>query len=100
MREQRPDLLLMDQILPELDGLEVVQRIHQVPELASISVILMTATNLVEDALTHYNGSMTIHCRNGLRPLEVLRCLTAVIGALQPNHDKSLAQLLGHTTDA
>jgi CheY-like chemotaxis protein len=86
----------MDQILPELDGLEVLEKMRQVPELADVSVILMTATNLVEDALTHYNGSMTIRCRNGLKPLEVLRCLAAVIDALQPDYDEGLAPLQGH----
>jgi len=96
VREQRPDLLLMDQILPELDGLEVLEKMRQVPELVDVSVILMTATSLVEDALTHYSGSMTIRCRNGLKPPEVLRCLTAVIGALQPDYDEGLAPLQGH----
>jgi CheY-like chemotaxis protein len=93
MREQQPDLLLLDQILPEMDGLELLEKMHQVPDLADVSVILMTATSLVEDALTHYNGSMTIRCRNGLKPLEVLRCLAAVIGVLQPNYDEGLAPL-------
>jgi signal transduction histidine kinase/CheY-like chemotaxis protein len=96
MREQPPDLLLMDQMLPELDGLEVLEQMRQVPELVDVSVILVTATSLVEDALTHYNGSMTIRCRNGLKPLEVLRCLSAVIDALQPDYDKGLAPLQGH----
>ena len=95
MRERRPDLLLLDQILPELDGLEVLEEMRQVPGLVDVPVILITATSLVEDALTQYNGSMTIHCRNGLKPLEVLRCLAAVIGALQPDYDEGLALLQG-----
>jgi len=95
MRERRPDLLLLDQILPELDGLEVLEEMRQVPGLVDVPVILITATSLVEDALTQYNGSMTIHCRNGLKPLEVLRCLAAVISALQPDYDEGLAPLQG-----
>jgi len=93
VREQQPDLLLLDQILPGLDGLEVVARMRQAPELADTSVILMTATSLVADALSDYSGSMTIRYRNGLKPLEVLRCLTAVIDTLQPNYDEDLAPL-------
>jgi signal transduction histidine kinase/CheY-like chemotaxis protein len=95
MRERRPDLLLLDQILPELDGLEVLEKMRQVPELVDVPVILITATSLVEDALTQYNGSMTIRYRNGLKPLEVLRCLAAVIGALQPDYDEGWASLQG-----
>ncbi len=40
---QRPDLILMDVMMPEIDGLEVLQRLKDDPKLATIPVILMTA---------------------------------------------------------
>lgn len=38
-----PDLVLMDINLPELDGYEVTRRLKQVPSMAKIPVIAMTA---------------------------------------------------------
>ncbi|HHH42103.1 MAG TPA: response regulator [Chloroflexi bacterium] len=41
--ERRPDLILMDINLPEVDGYEVTTRLKQTPDLAHIPVIALTA---------------------------------------------------------
>jgi DNA-binding response OmpR family regulator len=42
-RRERPDLLLLDIMLPDSDGLEICKSIRQHPELAHIPVIFLTA---------------------------------------------------------
>lgn len=42
LNEQRPDLILMDLNLPDLDGLEVTRRIKATPQLAGIPIIMLT----------------------------------------------------------
>jgi len=42
MRE-KPELILMDMNLPDIDGYELTRRIREIPELASIPIIAMTA---------------------------------------------------------
>lgn len=41
LREERPDLILADQMMPYLDGIEFRSRVRADPDLASIPVILM-----------------------------------------------------------
>jgi two-component system phosphate regulon response regulator PhoB len=43
MARWRPDLVLLDIMLPELDGLEVCRRLKQAPALRSVPVIMLTA---------------------------------------------------------
>ncbi|MBD1848226.1 response regulator [Cyanobacteria bacterium FACHB-63] len=38
-----PDPILLDVMMPDMNGYEVVQRIWQKPELSSISILLVTA---------------------------------------------------------
>ncbi len=42
-RRERPDLILLDIMLPDSDGLEICKGIRQQPELAHIPVIFLTA---------------------------------------------------------
>jgi CheY-like chemotaxis protein len=45
----RPDLILMDMSLPEIDGWEAARRIKAVPETAAIPIIALTAHAMVSD---------------------------------------------------
>ena len=47
--EERPDLVLLDVMLPKLDGFEVCLRIKESPETRHIPVILLTAKKTPED---------------------------------------------------
>jgi twitching motility two-component system response regulator PilG len=44
-----PDLILLDIMLPELDGFEVCERIKNNPETRDIPIILLTARKTSED---------------------------------------------------
>jgi CheY-like chemotaxis protein len=45
---RRPDLCVIDVMMPKLDGYEVTERLRATPELAGIGIVLLTAS--VQDA--------------------------------------------------
>ncbi|MCW8858974.1 MAG: response regulator [Deltaproteobacteria bacterium] len=47
--DEPPDLILLDIMLPELDGFEVCERLKKNPETRHIPVILLTAKKTPED---------------------------------------------------
>ena len=54
LQGQKPDLIILDIMMPEMDGLEVLSRLKAVTETASIPVILLTAKVQYEDVLGGY----------------------------------------------
>ena len=54
LSERKPDLIILDIMMPEMDGLEVLGRLKAVTETASIPVILLTAKVQYEDVLGGY----------------------------------------------
>ncbi len=49
VREQRPDLVLLDVVLPDINGLEVCRRVKADPALAGVYVILISGLRTASD---------------------------------------------------
>ncbi len=64
MRQQQPDLVLLDLAMPEVDGLQVLKAMKADPRLAGIPVFLLTATNFVQDSATHPISQVTMYHRH------------------------------------
>ncbi len=54
LKKQKPDLILLDIMMPQMDGLEVLTRLRENPDTASIPVILLTQKADDEDVLGGY----------------------------------------------
>ncbi len=54
LEEQKPDLIILDVMMPHLDGLEILTRLKGVPGTSSIPVILLTALDEYEDIFAGY----------------------------------------------
>ncbi len=91
MRAGQPDLVLLDLIMPGTDGFQVLEEMRRDPALLGIPVVLLTVTGYAEDALMQRGSQVVVHRPDGLRLAEVLRCLRALIGVLEPRYDERSA---------
>ena len=48
LKEVTPDLILLDVIMPEMDGMEVLKKLKSIPAYKDIPVIFLTADNTPE----------------------------------------------------
>ena len=56
LNTHRPDLILMDMMMPELDGMSTLKLIKATPDLANIPVVFMTA-RVQPDEVKNYIAS-------------------------------------------
>ncbi len=54
LEEQKPDLIILDIMMPQMDGLEVLTQLKGDPDTASIPAILLTAKVQYEEVLRGY----------------------------------------------
>jgi two-component system alkaline phosphatase synthesis response regulator PhoP len=48
-RRERPDVIVLDVLMPELDGYEVARLLQDEPETAGIPILMLTVTGRVDD---------------------------------------------------
>lgn len=53
--EEKPDLILLDILMPQMDGFETLSRLKANPETANIRVVILSALNSTEDIVKGYN---------------------------------------------
>ncbi len=75
LMEQKPDLILLDIMMPKMDGLEVLKRLKGNPSTSSIPVILMTAKVQYEDILKGYKTGADYYIT---KPFTEIQLLTGI----------------------
>jgi signal transduction histidine kinase/CheY-like chemotaxis protein len=82
----RPDVILLDLIMPNMDGFEFLAHKSRLADFAEIPVILLSVTSAAEDALLRQGNQLTVNRAGGLKMGEVLGCLQALVTVLKPQH--------------
>ena len=57
--KERPDLILLDVMMPVMDGFQVLRRLKAQEETMSIPVIVLTAKSQERDVVTGFEGGAT-----------------------------------------
>ena len=68
----KPDIILLDVIMPGIDGFETCKRLKADPKTAAIPVIFMTALSELEDLLRGFEEGAVDYVVKPIRPPEVL----------------------------
>ncbi|MFG1491482.1 response regulator, partial [Oceanospirillum sp. HFRX-1_2] len=71
-RKMKPDMILMDAIMPHMDGFEACRQIKADPELAAIPVIFMTGLNDTDDIVRGLEAGGVDYLVKPINPNELL----------------------------
>ena len=76
LKSTQPDLILLDVMMPELDGFETCRRIKADPLTKDIPVIFMTALSATEDKLKGFNAGAVDYITRPLSQRELVARIT------------------------
>lgn len=80
-RKVAPDAMLLDAMMPGVDGYEVLRRLREDPALAKIPVIMLTARKQENDILTALELGADEYMVKPFIPEELVARLSRLIGA-------------------
>ena len=79
MRERIPDLVLLDIMLPDEDGLEILKKLRQVPETRRVPVIMVTAKTTEIDKVKGLDMGADDYINKPFRPRELVSRIRSVL---------------------
>ncbi|MCJ7513700.1 MAG: response regulator [Anaerolineales bacterium] len=76
---ERPDLILLDVMMPDMDGYEVTRRLRADPALAHIPIIMFTAKTMVDDKVAGFEAGVDDYLTKPTHPAELSAHVKAVL---------------------
>ena len=86
---EKPDLILLDLMMPGIDGFEVIRRLRADPATADIQIVILSALNSNEDIVKGFNAGANDFI---MKPIIMEKLLTCVITQMQLVEAKSSAK--------
>jgi pilus assembly protein CpaE len=77
--EIKPELILLDVMMPDLDGYEVTKRLRSDPGLAHIPIIMFTAKTMVDDKVAGFEAGVDDYLTKPTHPAELTAHVKAVL---------------------
>ena len=77
--DERPDLILLDWMMPEVSGLELLRRLKRDDTLAEIPVIMLTAKTDEQNAVSGLDSGADDYINKPFRPRELKARINAVL---------------------
>ena len=99
--QAEPDIVLLDAVMPGMDGFEVARRLKAGPDTAHIPVVFMTGLTDTEHVLAAFEAGGVDYVTKPIRPAEVIaRIGVHMRGARQARQARNALDAYGHATIA
>jgi CheY-like chemotaxis protein/DNA-binding CsgD family transcriptional regulator len=94
-----PDVVLLDAVMPGIDGFEVARRLQALPATAGIPIIFMTGLTETEHVVAAFAAGGTDYVTKPIRPREVLARIGAHLNTARAQRQaRNALDAFGHAT--
>ena len=95
LQKQRPELVVLDVMLPGIDGIELLRRMKSSPELDSIPVVMATAKDTEYDKIQGLDLGADYYIAKPFGVMELVSCVKAVLRRCAPKQVEHLLKASG-----
>jgi two-component system alkaline phosphatase synthesis response regulator PhoP/two-component system response regulator VicR len=83
-RADRPDLIVLDVLMPRVDGFEALRRLKADPATAEIPVVMLTARAQDADLFKGYQYGADLYLTKPFNPVELLTFVNRILATPAP----------------
>jgi len=74
-----PDLIILDVMMPDMDGYEVTRRLRAMPTTKNTPIIMFTAKSMVDDKVTGFEAGVDDYLTKPTQPRELIAHVKAIL---------------------
>ncbi|MCB9225405.1 MAG: response regulator transcription factor [Crocinitomicaceae bacterium] len=88
-QRSKPDLILLDVMMPGIDGIEVCERIKNIPELSNVVVCILSARGEDYSQLAGFEAGADDYITKPIKPKLLVSKINAILRRTSPKTDES-----------
>jgi two-component system alkaline phosphatase synthesis response regulator PhoP/two-component system response regulator VicR len=85
---EKPDLIILDVMMPEMSGFEVLQKLKADPETAKIPVIMLTARSQDADVIRGWQSGVETYLTKPFNSLELISFVKRIFAMQDSQNDE------------
>ena len=78
-KSESPDLIVLDVMMPEMDGYQVTHMLRKMPETALAPILMFTAKSQVDDKVAGYDAGVDDYLTKPVHPAELVAHIKALL---------------------
>lgn len=78
-RKEKPDLIVLDVMMPDMDGFAVTNSIRTDPELSNTPILMFTAKSQVDDKVAGFEAGVDDYLTKPVHPVELVAHIKALL---------------------
>ena len=83
VEQEKPDLIILDVMMPQMDGFEVMQKLQANPKTRDIPVIMLTAKAQDADVFRGWQSGVTLYLTKPFSPFELISFVRRIFRSLE-----------------
>lgn len=88
VQSDRPDLIVLDVMMPEMSGFEVLEKLKSDPETENIPVIMLTARAQDADVLRGWQSGVECYLTKPFNPMELIAFVKRIFSMEDSQNDE------------
>ncbi len=90
VRDQQPDVMILDWMMPEMDGLELIERLRDMNK--RLPILMLTARDAIEDRVDGLESGADDYLVKPFAPAELVARVHALLRRIETRPDDTVAQ--------